>query len=129
MFLSFREKGNTESTCYQLPQDMSFTEAKNYGKDVIREKLNVIDPLIISRAVATLNTSSGLIAARIYLTSDRLLVWEDTDPGRLHGTQKKEMCRLLGFRSIFEWEIERRPERLEAFGIMRETGDNYDERG
>ena len=125
MFISFREKGNTESTHYQLPQDMSFSEAKNYAIDVIRSKLNVIDPLIISRAVATLNTSSGLIASRIYLTSDRILVCEDTDPGRLHGTQKKEMCRLLGFRNIFEWEYTRRPE---VFGFTRETGDNYDEK-
>lgn len=116
MFLSFREKGCDESTHYQLPPDLSFTEAKNYGRDVIRSKLNVIDPLIISRAVATLNTSSGLVASRIYLSSDRILVWEDTDPSRLNGTQKKEMCRILGFKSIFEWELTRRPER---FGLKR----------
>lgn len=119
MFLSFREKGCDESTHYQLPPDMSFAQAKNYAKDVIRSKLNVIDPLIISRAVATLNTSSGLVASRIYLSSDKILVWEDTDPSRLTGTQKKEMCRILGFRSIFDWELTRRPEAFDFRNITK----------
>ena len=104
MFLSFKEKSRTESTHYQLPPDMSFAEAKNYGKKVIRAKLNALVPLIFSRAVATLHSSSGLVVSRIYLTSDHALVWDDTDPGKLRGDQKKEMCRLLGFRSVNEYE-------------------------
>ena len=65
MFISFRERGNRESTHYQLPPELTVAEAKDFGKKVIRSKLDKIDPLIFSRAVATLHTSGGLIAAKI----------------------------------------------------------------
>jgi len=121
MFLSFKERGNTESTHYQLAPSMSFAEAKDYGKKVIRAKLDRIDPLLFSRAVATLQTASGLVVSRIYLSSDRVLVWEDMSPDKLRGDQKKEMCRLLGFRSVNEYERKK----------MRDRGefDFYDKMG
>lgn len=103
MFISFRERGNRESTHYQLPPELTFAEAKDFGKKVIRSKLDKIDPLLFSRAVATLQTASGLIVAKIYLSSDRRLVWEDTSPDKLSGDQKKEMCKLLGYRSVNEY--------------------------
>lgn len=103
MFLSFRERGNRESTHYQLPPEVSFGDAKELGTEVIRARLDRIDPLIFSRAVATLQTASGLVASRIYLSSDRRFVWEDTSPDKLSGDQKKEMCRLLGYRSVNEY--------------------------
>jgi len=121
MFLSFKERGQTASTHYQLAPELTFAEAKDFGKKVIRSKLDRIDPLLFSRAVATLQTASGLVVSRIYLSSDRVLVWEDTSPDKLRGDQKKEMCRLLGFRSVNEYERKK----------MRDRGefDYYDKMG
>lgn len=103
MFLSFKERGNRESTNYQLAPDMKLEEAKEHGARVIRARLDRIDPLLFSRAVAVLRTASGLVVSRIYLSTDRRLAWEDTNPDKLSGDQKKEMCKLLGYRSVNEY--------------------------
>ncbi len=113
MFLTFKEKGKNEIVQYQLPPDLSFSDTKNYAKRIIRLKLDTIVPLIFSRAVASLQTESGLIASRIYLSSDHILVWEDTDPSKLSGEQKKEMCRILGFRTVNEYERKKMRDRGE----------------
>ena len=113
MFLTFKEKGKNEIVQYQLPPDLSFADAKNYAKRIIRLKLDTIVPLIFSRAVASLQTESGLIASRIYLSSDHILVWEDTDPSKLNGEQKKEMCKILGFRTVNEYERKKMRDRGE----------------
>lgn len=113
MFLTFKEKGKNEIVQYQLPPDLSFSGTKNYAKRIIRLKLDTIVPLIFSRAVASLQTESGLIASRIYLSSDHILVWEDTDPSKLSGEQKKEMCRILGFRTVNEYERKKMRDRGE----------------
>lgn len=113
MFLTFKEKGKNEILQYQLPPDLSFSDTKNYAKRIIRLKLDTIVPLIFSRAVASLQTESGLIASRIYLSSDHILVWEDTDPSKLSGDQKKEMCKILGFRTVNEYERKKMRDRGE----------------
>lgn len=115
MFLSFRERGNRGSTNYQLAPDMKLEEAKEHGTRVIRARLDRIDPLLFSRAVAVLRTASGLVVSRIYLSTDRRLAWEDTNPDKLSGDQKKEMVRLLGFRSVNEYERKK----------MRDRGEFY----